>query len=120
MKVRRDSLDTLFSKFIRLRDKGTCQRCGHYVGLTPGLHCSHFHGRSRKSVRWDEDNAVALCFGCHQYFTSRPLEHVEWFKSHLGDRFELLSGRMRQIGKPDKELLGLYYKEKIKQLSVED
>ncbi len=113
MRIKLSPLDKLFSIFIRQRAMqrvGGCERC-----LTPKrdynqLQCSHFHGRSRKSVRWDEDNAAGLCFGCHQHFTSHPLEHVEWFKKHLGEEFDLLEGRMRIIGMPDVEVLTLYYK----------
>jgi len=112
MKIRIGLLDQRFSRFIRLRDK-VCQRCGG-SGV---LQCSHFHGRAKKSVRWDEDNAVALCFGCHQYFTANPYEHTAWFENHLGvARFEWLANRSRQMGKPDKEAIELYLIEKIKLL----
>lgn len=115
MKIKIDKLDVLFSRFIRLRDK-VCQRCGG----SGGLQCSHFYGRAKKSVRWDEDNSVALCFGCHQYFTANPYEHTVWFENHLGvARFELLGSRSGQIGKPDKVALEIYLKEKIKLLEVE-
>lgn len=112
MKIKLEKLDILFSQFIRLRDK-TCQRCGG----SGGLQCSHFHGRRKRNVRWDEDNAVALCFGCHQYFTANPFEHTGWFENHLGvARFEWLAIRSIQIGKPDKEAIELYLKEKIQLL----
>jgi len=112
MKIKIDPLDKLFAKVILLRDK-YCRRCGG----SGGLQTSHFHGRSKRSVRWDEDNAVLLCFGCHQYFHSQPQEHVEWFKQRLGEeKYNNLRGRMRQIGKPDKVLIGLYLKERIKEL----
>ena len=112
-------LDKLFSEYIRkraLQRVGGCERC-----LTPKtsynqLQCSHFHGRAKKSVRWDEDNATGLCAGCHMYLTAHPLEHVEWFKSHLGEDFDLLQGRMRVMGMPDINALTLYYQEMIKQL----
>lgn len=117
MKIKLDLLDKLFSEYIRKRSKGYCQRCGRFYGNWKQLQTSHFYGRSRKSVRWDEDNAVALCFGCHQYFTSHPLEHTEWFTAHLGEHeFQELSHRARQIGKPDKLLLEIFYKQKIAEL----
>lgn len=68
-------------------------------------------------MRWDEDNAVGLCPGCHMHLTSHPLEHVEWFRIHLGDRaFDLLNCRMRNMGKPDEWALTLYYTKKIREL----
>ena len=113
MKIRIDKLDVLFSRFIRLRDK-VCQRCGG----SGKLQCSHFHGRAKKSVRWDEDNAVALCMVCHMYFTAIPHEHTIWFENHLGvAKFEWLGCRSRTtFPKPDKEAIELYLKEKIKLL----
>jgi len=100
VRIRRDKLDILFSQYVRFRDK-VCQRCGGKA-----QHCAHFHGRAKRSVRWDEDNCCALCFGCHQFLDSHPLEKVEFFKARLGEeRFDKLNSRMRQVQKPDKELL---------------
>ncbi len=86
--------------------------------MTQGLHCAHFIGRSNKATRWDEDNAVSLCFGDHQYFHAHPLEFVEWFKNHLGEEaFNLLLGRQRiTYPKPDKQAIRIYLQAKIKGL----
>lgn len=130
MKIRIDKLDVLFSKYIRMRAitrAGGCERClspridivkdnGDTYSAWKQLQCAHFHGRSRKSVRWDEDNCAGLCFGCHQYLDSHAMEKVEWFKNYLGEEaFDLLNARL--TGKPDKAGLMLYYKEKLKGLS---
>ena len=64
-------------------------------------------------MRWDEDNAAGLCPACHMYFSAHPAEHVEWFINRLGKGYELLLGRMRVTGKPDKQALTLYYKAQI-------
>lgn len=110
-------LDKLFSAFIRRRAMsrvGGCERCLRPKTDYKQLQCSHFHGRAKKSVRWDEDNAVGLCYGCHKHLTSFPLEHTDWFREHLGElNFDLLEARMRVIGKPDREALTLYYKSKV-------
>jgi len=117
MKIKLDPLDTLFSKFIRLRAMKLvhgCERCLSWKEDYKGLQCSHFFGRAKKSLRWDEDNAVGLCFGCHQYLGSHPHEHLEWFVSHLGEeRFEMLLGRVRTLQKPDKDLVALYLNQRI-------
>lgn len=132
MKIRIDPLDTLFSEFIRKRAMarvGGCERCLHPKfdtfkddGSTfpawKKLQTSHFIGRSNKSVRWDEENAAALCFGCHQHFQSQPIEHYEWFKKRLGERFDLLQGRARIIyPKPDKEAIKLYLTKRIEDVT---
>jgi hypothetical protein len=81
------------------------------------LQCCHFHGRAKKSVRWDTDNLAACCFGCHQYLDSHPLEKVEFWQRKLSEPFfDLLNARARQTGRPDKELLTLYFTQKLKEM----
>ena len=115
MKIRIDPLDKLFSEFIRKRARGICERCGSRKGWDK-LQCSHFFGRAKKSTRWDEENASALCFGCHQYFTSHPLEHADWFQARLGEGFDLLVRRANTPQKPDREAIGLYLTAKLKEV----
>jgi len=51
------------------------------------------------------------------YLTAHPLEHVEWFKARLGDKYGLLRSRARiTYPKPDKEAIKLYLLEKIREL----
>lgn len=79
--------DKAFSLYIRTRDGWTCQRCGHqYTPPTSALHCSHFQGRGKENTRFDPENADALCYGCHRYFTSHPGEHYEWQVKRKGQR----------------------------------
>lgn len=118
MKIRIDPLDVLFSRYIRTLAGWRCERCGkQFLPPTNGLHCSHFHGRRKKSVRWDPENAVALCFGCHAHFTGHPLEHVEWFSNRLGvKKFNALTLRANTPQKPDRAMIGLWLKEKLKEV----
>ena len=110
MRIRIDPLDRLVSEYVRRRADGYCERCGTYHGWK-GLQASHFIGRSNHSVRYDECNLVALCFGCHQYFHSNPHEHQAWFLQHLGqEAYDMLQARRRQGAKPDRNALGIYYK----------
>jgi len=111
MKIKRDKLDILFAQYIKLRDK-VCQRCGG----TSGLQTAHFYGRARKSVRFDGCNSTLLCFGCHQFFHSRPAEFVEWYRQRLGDKYDLLQARMRDTTKIDRQAIELYLKAEIKKL----
>jgi len=116
MRIKIKPLDVLFSKYIRLRARGVCERCGKEVGFKR-LQTSHFHGRRKRTVRWHEDNAAALCFSCHQHFTENPLEHTEWFKKRLGEQgFELLNIQAQSIYKVDIESTTLYLKQKIEEL----
>ncbi len=112
MKIKITKLDKLFSDYIRARDK-FCQKCGR----SGSLQTSHFHGRRKKSTRWDELNCVALCFTCHRHFTENPLEHCEWFKNHMGeDEFYHLNVRAQMIDRPLIEPMELYYKKKLEEL----
>lgn len=85
--MKRNTTDDLFSKYIRTRDKWTCVKCGTYYpeGHRQGLHCSHIYSRRHRALRWDERNAVAHCFHCHQWFGGNPIESGEWARKHLGD-----------------------------------
>lgn len=80
--------DILFSKIIRRRD-GVCVRCGR----TENLQCAHIISRSYRSIRCDVDNAVALCRGCHVFFTHRPLEWQEWVEAMWPGRWGVLRER---------------------------
>ena len=118
-KIRRDPLDKLFSNYIRLRDKLTCQRCGRvFPKLTGGLHCAHYHKRRKQSVRFDPDNAVAFCFGCHTFMDENFDDYFTPFMiRRLGqERFDMLAGRMRQYGKPDRNLIKLWLKQELAKL----
>lgn len=78
-KAKIDAADKAFSLYIRTRAGWNCERCGkHYEPPTSALHCSHFMGRGKEATRFDPDNANALCYGCHQFFTSHPALHLEW------------------------------------------
>lgn len=86
MKIAIKPLDARFSRFIRTRDKWTCQRCHKkYTPPTNALHCAHMFSRRHYGVRFDESNACALCYGCHSYIDSHPEEKIEFFKSKLGE-----------------------------------
>jgi hypothetical protein len=117
MRIKIDPLDRLFSQYIRLRAKECCERCGAFKGIQR-LETSHFFSRRKKSVRFNPDNAAALCFTCHLYFTENPLAHVEWFKERLGDeKFTLLNIQANVIGsKPDINAITLYLKGEIDKL----
>ena len=124
-------LDTLFSEFIRKRANqrtGGCERCltpkydttkenGKIFPAYKQLQCSHFWGRAKKVVRYDEDNAVGLCGACHLYLTAHPKEHSRWFEEHLGQpAFDLLEARAHIPQKIDEKLLEIYLKAKIKEI----
>lgn len=121
MKISITPLDRVFSTYIRTKANWTCERCHTKYHLpTMALHNSHYHGRRKKSVRWEEDNCSALCHGCHLYFTSNPREHTLWMINKLGEkRYDLLTLKanlMSPVDKFQQIALTQYYTDKIKEL----
>jgi hypothetical protein len=86
--VKISKADSWFSKYIRERDLWVCQRCKRkYAPPTNALHCAHMHTRRNRSTRWDERNACALCYGCHQFIDSHPHDKVEFFRKLIDKKF---------------------------------
>ena len=121
-KVKIDVADKAFSEYIRTRDGWKCKRCKkQYDPSIPShrmaLHCSHFQGRGRENTRFDERNADALCYGCHQHFTSHPGEHLEWQIQIKGQAVvDDVIAASRMYKKKDRKAEAKYWREKIKLL----
>ena len=117
MAIKRTKYDKIFSEYIRTRDKWTCQRCKKYYNPDEpnkrmGLHCSHYYGRGRYSVRFDPDNAVALCYGCHRFLGSNPADHLDFIRERLGSKkFRELTQRRNIIVKRSRMLNDDFYNE---------
>lgn len=101
MRIKRTRADDIFSKLIRKRDNYICQVC--LKKFPPAkLQCHHHIGRRHFSVRFDYDNAIAICFGCHRKFHENPSWHVEWWKKRLGEeRYRALIVKSNLIQKRD-------------------
>lgn len=114
MKIRQT--DKLFSQFIRQRDGWRCTRCGkQFTPPTQGLHCAHFWGRRKESVRFDPENADALCWGDHSHFEQHPEEHRAWKLKQLGqERFDRLTLRANTPRKRDDVMTRIVLKELLK------
>ena len=120
--IKRNLTDALFSDYIRMRDKWTCQNCFVvYEPPTQGLHCSHFFGRGWKSTRWDVENAFALCFSCHTKMGSDPVGHYEFaLKKHGRKILDGLTVRAHTPQKVDEKLMRIYLKALIKELKSKE
>lgn len=98
--IRRTAADARFSTQIRERDGWRCKRCGSQP-RPGGLHSAHYFTRRTGATRLDPDNALALCYGCHQYLDSHPDEKEVFWRSVIGDkRFDALAARAH--GKRDR------------------
>ena len=114
--MKRDKTDALFSHLIKLLSGGYCKRCEKYLGVNSrGLHCAHCFSRGKKSVRYDRDNAQALCYGCHRYLDQRPLEKQEFFRKILGNiGWDKLNAKANKPAKLNIEAIESDLKSKIK------
>jgi len=91
--IKRTSADKWFSDYIRARDNWTCQRCGRkfpdYIEggdntALGGLDNAHCFTRGHNLVRFEPNNAVALCYGCHSYLDANPTEKFSFFEDRVG------------------------------------
>lgn len=114
-KVKIDVADKYFSLWIRTRDAWTCKRCWKkYNPPTQALHCSHFQGRSKEATRFEPLNADALCYGCHQYFTSHPAEHYAWQVALKGQKtIDKLVLASNTYIKKNRKLEAVYWQKKL-------
>lgn len=120
-KLKIDKADSLFSQYIRLRDR-ECRRCHSPVqfnekGLPVSHQASHFMGRRKENTRFDTDNVDTMCGGCHMYFTSHPLEHVQWQIETKGQALvDELKLRSNTYKKKDRALEQLYWAQEVKKI----
>jgi len=105
--LKRTKADKLFSQFIRERAEWVCERCHVDCVDNHGyLDCSHFHSRAKKSVRFDPDNAAALCKKCHDYIGKNIIDHEMFFFKRLGlNGLNALSVRAGTPQKVDENLI---------------
>lgn len=129
--LRRSPADKYFSDIVREKADYKCERCfSEFERPTKELHCSHYHSRAKKSVRFDFSNAAALCAKCHYHFDERmrPFEklddfvrrrkeHEEFMIKRIGKKeFDLLELRAATPQKVDEKSLVIAFKEQLKRL----
>ena len=118
MRTKIDKADSLFSKYIKLRDNWTCTRCGtKYQEGDRGIHNSHYWGRGNEGTRFEPDNCTSLCYGCHRLWGHGDEKDLykEWMIKKLGTRrFKSLEVQARTYCKKDRKLAYLAIKELMK------
>ena len=81
-------LDVAWSAKVKERDGFMCQKCG---SKDKQLNSHHIFSRSHKSTRWDIDNGITLCAGCHTLGNGSahkdPKDFMEWLTPILGENF---------------------------------
>lgn len=119
-------LDTVFSKFIRLRDTkqwnfkyGRCISCGRVLPFDK-LQCGHYHSRTHMNTRFDERNCNAECVSCNIFSADHLIGYRENLIKKIGEReVELLNVRAHQSKNytcSELEILIKYYEQEVKKL----
>ena len=88
-------LDTVFSLYIRDRDKKCCT-CGSVKNLT----CGHLITRSKYSTRWNERNAFAQCKSCNFRHEYQPEIMTSWYIKKFGaEQYQSLVRLSNEVAK---------------------
>lgn len=86
---------------VRTKAKGICDHC---LKFTKVLNGSHVQSVRHEATAADEDNIIALDYGCHIYWWHKyPLEAAEWFESKWPGRYKRLQQKAQQIVKYTEE-----------------
>jgi hypothetical protein len=106
--IKRSPLDKWFSFFVRFRDNWTCQICGvkdvaranNQPGmLWPGpsiIECMHIVSRANMSTRYFEDNGMAGCKKCHDFYEKNQDKWRRLCMSEFPDSYVKLIARSKQ------------------------
>lgn len=121
MAIKRTPADDYFSKCVRARTDYVCERCGkQYDKSSTGLHCSHNYSRRHRTIRWCKENALALCFGCHQWYEGNPPESGRWLENKLGKgTIQLLEEKKNakiKVPKFEEKEIAKHYREELKKI----
>ncbi len=103
--IKRTPADAAFSSCIRERANWTCQRCGtHYAdgeatGKCQALDTAHIFGRGNWSVRFDINNAICACRGCHGVLDGDLEEKLNLYRKYFGDGlYDMIKERRHDTG----------------------
>ena len=126
MPVKQSTLNTLFSRFMKLKAEGKCEACGQYVRSVYGYQNHHGVVHRRYSVtRWEEDNCAALCARCHKEFHDFPNSlNRDFFIKKIGtdrmEQLELMAHTQPRLSEKSRQEIKVYLKERIRILKVND
>lgn len=87
------SCDKLMSVLIRSR--GRCENCG----TRDNLQWCHIKSRRYLSIRWNINNSLCLCSGCHRWFSDHPDLFTKWIDKNWPGRLDELNREFQKIFK---------------------
>lgn len=115
-------LDTIFSKYIRLRDSHDglfiCCSCGQLKSYEQA-DAGHFINRRWMALRWDERNVHAQCRSCNRFDEGNNVGYLRFMERKYGsDTVDLLMSLKTPYRWTDGELDLLIkdYKKKLKEM----
>lgn len=116
-------LDSVFSKYIRLKyDKEKCYTC-HYIAPWKKLQCGHLVSRYYLATRFDERNCRPQCITCNIYRNGMVPDFSKRLEQELGEGItKTLYEEARKIIKdfPYKSLVEKYKHEVEHMLNKKD
>lgn len=101
-KTQEKELDEMWSKKVRDRDNYTCQICGKKLEKQHAQ-AHHIIPRHIKDCRWDTNNGITLCYGCHKVgrFAAHqnPIYFTFWLKTNKYELFRHAIKKLMELGK---------------------
>lgn len=120
-------LDTVFAKFIRLRDampNGTfrCISCGRILPYDES-DCGHYINRQHMATRFSEKNCNAQCRKCNRFDEGNIQGYRRGLISKYGEptvlMLEAMKNQINKISDSEYETLIEFYKKEVKRLKKE-
>ena len=109
----RKHCDDLWSKLIKLRAGGKCERCQS----TTVVQSHHIIPRTNWNLRFNELNGVALCKAHHIFWAHKDaIGFIKWLSEAFPRRIEKLEIIRHGKTKHDYTLLKIYLEQEIKKL----
>lgn len=121
MGIKINPADQAFSKCVRASVNYKCQRCGNqYDKSSSGLHCSHNFSRRHRTIRWCKENALSMCYGCHQWFGGNPADSGRWLEQFIGEgALDILREKMNskvKVTKLEEKEIAKHYRKELKKI----
>lgn len=78
-----------------------------------GIQWAHVFSRNKKSMRWDPDNSMTLCGGCHLKWHHAPTAASAWFSAAFPERDARLKLMAATPQKIDRALILVALKQQL-------
>jgi len=115
-------LDTIFSKYIRLKDadfKGNCicVTCGRSY-YWKEIQAGHFISRKHYSTRWDERNVKPQCYSCNVMRYGEQYKYSKYLGIELSEDLLNLSYKIVKFSNPELMEMTLTYNKLVQELEM--